>query len=320
MESLYAAHGLRLSSSFELPGMRPAACVSRALPELRIVRVQPAELERTWGGASGPAEWRGLLGDRRELTIERGAAGDVLFSYGERASFHLDARMRRLACAVREDGPGWQRALIGKVIPAISVMRGYEGLHAAAVESPNGVVAIMGPSGAGKSTLALELMRRGWPLFADDVLVLSHAYGSVSAHPAGPHMNVAECLPGGLDARALGSTIAALDGELWLAANASTPAAERRAVVMLCLLERRPGLSLELEALESSPLPLSPYVLGLSSEPKRQRSRFDVLADLVQAARLVRVSAGPGDGPGQLAELLERALAGHQQSSVGALA
>ena len=35
-----------------------------------------------------------------------------------------------------------------------------------------GVVAIMAPSGAGKSTLAAELMRRGWPLFADDVLVL----------------------------------------------------------------------------------------------------------------------------------------------------
>ncbi|HTA13198.1 MAG TPA: hypothetical protein VK765_07235 [Solirubrobacteraceae bacterium] len=320
MESLYAAHGLRLSSTFELPGMCPATRASKALPELVLTRVEPRALERAWRCAIVPAEWRGRLGDGREFTIERGAAGDVLFSYGEEARFHLDTRIRRLDCAAEQDGPGWQRALIGKVIPAISVMRGYEGLHAAAVESPAGVVAIMGPSGAGKSTLALELMSRGWPLFADDVLVLSHAYGAVSAHPAGPHMNVSQSLPDGLDAEAVGSTIAALDGELWLAARASTPAAERRPVAMLCLLERGPGLSLGLEALAPSPLPLSPYILGLSSDPKRQRSRFDMFADLVQGATLVRVSAGPGDAPSELAELLERALARQRQPSVGALA
>jgi hypothetical protein len=320
MEPLCAAHGLRLSSTFELPGMRPATHESMALPELAIARVEPAELERAWRGSSGPAEWRGLLGDGRELTIERGVSGDVLFSYGEEARFHLDARMRRLDCAAVGHGLGWQRALIGKVIPAISVMRGYEGLHAAAVESPDGVVAIMGPSGAGKSTLALELMRRGWPLFADDVLVLSHAYGVVSAHPAGPHMSVAQSLPGELDAEALGSTIAALDGELWLAASASTPAAERRPVAMLCVLERGPGLSLELEALAPTPLPLSPYVVGLSSNPKRQRSRSSMFADLLGAATLVRVSADLDDSPAELAELLELGLARQGQPTVGELA
>ena len=319
MESFYAAHGLRLSSTFELPGMRAGTQQSKALPALQLIRVEPAELERAWSRSSEPVEWRGLLGDGREFTIEWGAAGDVLFSYGDEARFHLDARIRRLECAVSGAGLGWQRALIGKVIPAISVMRGYEGLHAAAVESPDGVVAIMGSSGAGKSTLALELMRCGWPLFADDVLVLSHAYGAVSAHPAGPHMNVAQGLPGELDAGTLGATIAQLDGERWLVANASTPAEERRPVAMLCLLERGPGLSLGLDTLASSPLPLSPYVLGLSSEPKRQRSRFETFADLVHAAKLVRLSAGPHDTPGELAELLKQALT-PPQSTVGALA
>jgi hypothetical protein len=320
MESLYAAHGLRLCSAFELPGMCPATNDSKALPELALTQVAPGELELAWRGASGPPEWQGRLGCGRELTIERGAVGDALFSYGKEARFHLDARMRRLGCAVGADGPGWQRALIGSVLPAISLMRGYEGLHAAAVDSPAGVVAIMGPSGAGKSTLALELISRGWPLFADDVLVLSHAFGAVRAHPGGPHMNVAQSLPGELDAHALGSTIAALDGELWMAAMASTPAAERREVVLLCLLERGPGLSLGLEALEPSSLALSPYVLGLSSDPKRQRSRFSMFADLVGSARLVRVSAGLEDSPAELAELLEQALAGHGRPTVEALA
>ena len=65
--------------------------------------------------------------------------------------------MSRLDCAPCDSGLDWQRALISKVIPSISVMLGYEALHAATVESPQGVVAIMAPSGAGKSTLALEL-------------------------------------------------------------------------------------------------------------------------------------------------------------------
>jgi hypothetical protein len=320
MESHYAAHGLRLCSTFELPGMCPATNESKALPELVVTRVAPGELEQAWRGAGGRTEWRGLLGDGRELTVERGAAGDVLFSYGQEARFRLDARMRRLDCAAGADGPSWQRALIGRVIPAISVMRGYEGLRAVAVESPAGVVAIMGPSRAGKSALALELMSRGWPLFADDVLVLSHAYGAVRAHPAGPHMNVDQSLPGELDAEALGSAIAVLDGELWMAATASTPAAERRAVALLCLLDRGRGLSLGLDALAPSPLALAPYVLGLSSDPKRQRSRSSTYADLVGAAPLVRVSAGLDDNPAELAEMLEQVLAGLGQPTVGALA
>ena len=60
-------------------------------------------------------------------------------------------------------------------------MLGHEALHAAALDSPDGVVAIMAPSGAGKSTLALELLRQGWPLFADDVLTLSTAVKGGSA-------------------------------------------------------------------------------------------------------------------------------------------
>jgi serine kinase of HPr protein (carbohydrate metabolism regulator) len=54
------------------------------------------------------------------------------------------------------------------------------------VDSAEGVVAIAGPSGSGKSTLAIELLRRGWPLFADDVLTLDHTEGAVRAHPGTP--------------------------------------------------------------------------------------------------------------------------------------
>ena len=114
----------------------------------------------------------------------------------------LDPGMRRLDCAPVQPGLAWQRALVTEVLPAISVMRGDEALHAAAVDSPDGVVAIMAPSGAGKSTLAVELLRRGRPLFADDVLILEQIEGAVRAHPGSPHMNLAESLPGPIDRKA----------------------------------------------------------------------------------------------------------------------
>ena len=80
----------------------------------------------------------------------------------------------------------------------------------------------MAPSEAGKLTLAIELLRRGWPLFADDVLILEQKQGAVRAYPGTSHMNLAESLPGDIDPQTLGSTIGVLAGERWLAASTTT--------------------------------------------------------------------------------------------------
>ena len=301
----YAAYGLHLASSFALPGT-PAAPADDGLPELVLTLREPAELERAWSGAAGPPQWRGRLGDGLDLVLERGTAGDLLFSYGNRARFRLYADMCRLDCAPANPGLDWQRALIGKVLPAISVMRGYEALHAAAVDSPEGVVAIMAPSGSGKSTLAIELLGRGWPLFADDVLILEDADGSVRAHPGTPHMNVAEHPSNSFDPQTLGDTLGILAGERWLAATNTT--CSTRPVRMLCMLERGPGLATETHVLGTNPLTLAPYMLGLSEDAERQRGRFGLYADLIESTPLVRVSADAGLEPRQLADLIEDAL------------
>lgn len=314
MEAIYAAYGLQLVSSFPLAGMRPARATA-GCPSLALSLQAPADLAGEWSGACEPPEWRGRQGDGRELVIEHGEAGDLLFSYGDLARFRLDPTMRRLGCAPVGGGLDWLRVLIGKVIPSISVMRGYEALHAAAVDSPEGVVAIMAPSGSGKSTLALELLRRGWPLFADDVLALSNVEGSVSAHPGTPHMNVDQDNLESADCEALGETLGVLGGERWLAARSTT--VQTRPMRMLCLLDRRPGLRLEIEPLEPAPLQLAPYMLGLSSDPVRRRSRFDLYADLMASATLVRMTAGCAHRPRQLADLLVQAVV-HESEMAGA--
>jgi hypothetical protein len=307
METRYAAYGLRIASSFPLPGTEPATDGSDELPVLTLDLQEPSELERSWSGPIGPPEWRGRQGDGIELVIDRGRDGDLVFTYGERARFRLNAGMTLLDCAPRQSGVDWLRVLIGKVLPSISVMRGYEALHAAVIDFPAGVAAIMGPSGAGKSTLTLELLRRGRGLFADDQLTLGRADGALLGYPGTAHMNIAQSLPGVIDPEALGTTLAELAGERWFAA--SRACREPRPVAMLCLLERATTLALDVSALSPSPLLLAPFMLGLSTDAERQRSRFDLYADLMESAALVRLTGGLQHGPEQLADLVERAIA-----------
>jgi len=311
---LYSAYGLRVDSTFALPGSEPVAQERTDLPALDVDLVTPGELAELWHVANARTEWLGMLGDGRTLTIERGEGGDRLFRYGELASFHLDDRMLRLACAPTSVGLDWQRALITKVIPAISVMRGYEALHAAAVETPRGVVAIMGPPGSGKSTLASTLLSRGLSLFTDDVLTLSSMAGNVIAHPGTPHMNLESPPALGRDSDDFGDTLAVLGGERWLSVRSASD--RPRPVRMLALLERGSGLRLDIEVLQPNPLALAPYMLGLSDARARQRVRFDLYADLLQSATLVRLTASAHDSPILLAGLIERALADRPESAV----
>lgn len=327
METLYAAHGLILRSSFELPGMTPSG--PQQLPSLTIELVSHAELERAWSRAEGEPIWRGQLGDGSDLMIERGRAGDLLYTHGDCARHLLDPTMQSLACAPHHRGTldhgapahhgalEWQRVLATKVISTVSVLRGYEALHASGVDSPLGAVAIAAPTGTGKTTLALELMGRGWPLLSDDVLTLAKAPGGVLAYPGTPHLNVAGSSEDS-STRDIGHTLAVLAGERWVAAHSLGQVA--RPVRAVCLLERGRGLALAAEVLPPSPLLLAPYMLGLPESAERERRRFELYADLMQGARLISLTAGLQHRPAELADLLESALTGEPLIAAGALA
>jgi hypothetical protein len=309
----YHAHGLRLESTFPLPGM---ACQdAEGLPSLSLRLLRPEALARRWRAPNWPVAWRGRLGDGLELSIQFGEDGDTLFRYGERACFLLDASMKELICAPSEAGLHWQRTLIGKVLPSVSLLRGHEALHAAALQCPEGVVAIAAPSGTGKSTLALELLLRGWQLFTDDLLTLQSEQGTVLGQPGSPHMNIAPELPDALDPQLLGQTLGFLSGERWLAVHNS--ARDPRPIRMICLMERRPGLALQARTLPPSPLPLAPYMLSLPGDADRERRRFCLYADLMQSTTLVHLTAGAEHRPAEIAETLQQALTRSDRSLAG---
>jgi hypothetical protein len=63
-------------------------------------------------------------------------------------------------------------------------------LHASAVVSESGAVAFVGSAGRGKSTVAALLAQSGWPVLADDCLVLERRGGALLAVPSYPGLRL----------------------------------------------------------------------------------------------------------------------------------
>jgi hypothetical protein len=302
MVESFPAFGLSIEVRFPLP--IDSARTDAELPRVALEMEPSARLESKWSGSASPKAWRGRLGDDQVFAIERGREGDLLFRYGTRARFHLDQRRRRLGCVPSDPAAvAWRRMLLTRVLPNVGIAHGYEALHASAVLTDRGVVAIAAPSGTGKSTLALELVRRGWPLFADDTLVLGRRGEAIEAHPAAPFVNLSAAAG---DVRSLGKDLGLVDGERWVAvANPADAAAEVAAIV---LLERAPGELLGALPTSGSPLVLAPFMLGLPDDEGRDSARFALYADLIERAQLLRLTADAAHRPADLAEALERAL------------
>jgi hypothetical protein len=308
----YSAFGMDLRSEFPLPGMTPRK--PSAVRSLSLHLTTPAKLLDAWSGAQDTRRWRGLLGDGHELSISRGPASDLLFGYGDRAHFRLDPSANRLECAPSRAGRGWRRTLLARILPNVRLAHGFEALHASAVASPRGIIAIAGPSGAGKTTLALELMRRGMALVGDDVLLLSAGPCGVSGHPATPHMNVDKRASVPVDH----GELARFADERWIQILDSAPVPQR--VDAICLLQRDADLRLDAEALPRTPLALAPYMLGLpDGDAVRERRRFELYSNLTERCTLLRVTGGLGDGVEQLADRLEGALGAERFAMQGAL-
>jgi hypothetical protein len=233
--------------------------------------------------------------------MERGRGGDHLMRWGPDALFHLSDDCRRLRCTPpRSDRRAWERFMLDTVLWSASLLAGFEQLHASAVLGDAGAVGLMAGSGGGKSTLAAELVRRGLPLFCDDILALRMEGSRLGAHPGPALMN----LPAGESAaRAVGETVAVLGHERWVTVRRATNTPSR--VAALCLLDRRPGAKLQIETRAATVLDLLPHSLGFPHQSDRLRSRFELFARLAAEVPVYRLTADPSVPPPELADLVE---------------
>lgn len=151
---------LAVASAVALPDLPETG----AEPDITIVRGSIPALDwmpvQTWRPDDGPA-W---------LAIDR-AGSSYRLTFPELVCV-VSADGARIAIDADGSAPDTAHLLLHQVLPLAVSRLGRFVLHACAVETPHGAVALIGDSGVGKSTLAAAFCSRGFPLVADDALVV----------------------------------------------------------------------------------------------------------------------------------------------------
>jgi hypothetical protein len=295
------AYGLEVETDISLPGLQPArptrphSVTLRGAPAARL----PSLLDE-------PRYLRNLQAyDGAAFAMVEGPEGDVLFAYGRTALFHLSADLTMLRHAVgAPDDPAWQRVLLDTVLWTVSLLRGFELLHASAVTTDHGLIALVARTGGGKSSLAAEFLGRGATLFSDDIVALQETGGEVIAHPGPPLMNLPRVLA---PARVGATVIADLGEERWVALDRAPVAATPLAAVVL--VNRVPGETARCSATDATSLTLLPYAVSLPHLADRARRRFDIFGSVIASAPILSLHADPAVPPSELADLVDRRLA-----------
>ncbi len=243
-----AAFGLSLLADVPPPGAWEARPFRE--PSLQIRSVSAQAIASIWSGVEAIG-WEGVI-DGAPFVVERGRAGDHRFVHGAHpdhsgappdgtwAVHHLSPGADVLQCAASDPAePSWWRVVLDSVLFTVALLRGYEALHAGAIATPDGVIAISAATGGGKSTLLAELLQRGLALMADDVLVLeSRGTETPLAHPAPPLMTIAAARTPTLREGDPLATISSLGQERWIAVPVHQEPLPLKALVVL---DRRPG-------------------------------------------------------------------------------
>lgn len=115
-----------------------------------------------------------------------------LLRFPEKGDFHLSADGARIRGYAPPDRPlaTTRHLLLDQVIPLALSLRGKLVMHASAVALPSGAVVLVGATGLGKSTLTASFCRQGFPLVADDGLVLEKAGKTLQCVPSYPGLRL----------------------------------------------------------------------------------------------------------------------------------
>ncbi len=294
-----SAFGMHVAGDLPLPGADPLRDDGRA-PDLLVRSVDRAELEDL---VAVPRYMRYLHSyEGCGYAMLEGEDGDVLFHYRERALFHLTSDRQTLRCAVTESGTAWQRVLLDTVLWTVSLLKGFELLHAGAVVTSHGAIALVGGSGAGKTTLATELLGRGGVLFSDDIVALARRGDEAIAHPGPCLMTVPDSVkPWSPDAF---EVLSELGDERWIKVHRTPPVPQPiRTLVLLT-----PGPGAACAPVAPSSLAVLPHMISLPHIADRSRQQFELAGALAAGASLWTLSRPPGADPGLLVDLLLRSL------------
>ena len=298
----YSGFGLSIESDFALLPVRVGAVGAPG----RSVAIRRSSLEDAAASLSASPElvWQTSF-DGRDYRMERGSAGDYRFEWTGRAAFHLTPDARELTCGLGDrDDMEAIRLLLDTVLWSVSLICGYELLHASAISYGDEAIAFVAGTGGGKTSLAAELLLRGAELLSDDVLAMSYDDGHVLVHPAPPVMNLP--LDSGADPHDLGQTLAILGDEAWI--NVEAVATTPRRLTAVCVLDRQDSGTPRLASHPAGVLALLPHAFGFPGARTRLGRQFEILSDLVADTPVLSLSAAASCTPAELADVVEREL------------
>jgi hypothetical protein len=129
---------------------------------------------------------------RHWFTYRRWPDGAALVRWRNLSEFVIspdgtDIRWRRLRHLRDETFRGY---LLPQVLSFTLIARGQEPLHGSAVAIGGRVIAFLGDCGLGKSTLTAALVRAGYPLVTDDLLMVSRRDGKDWVEPGMPSIKL----------------------------------------------------------------------------------------------------------------------------------
>lgn len=157
---LGCAYGLCISSEIDLPELFSAPPGKDPDVVVKLGRVAKPALLAEY--AIGPFSWA--------------TPTELVFEVPGVARYRMcDGRQIVIDPATDADERSVRLFLLGSGIAAILLQRGRFLLHGCAVAVGGGALIAVGYSGVGKSTLAEVLRRRGYAVFADDVVVIDDA-------------------------------------------------------------------------------------------------------------------------------------------------
>lgn len=305
------AFGLQIESSIAVPGLPPAHSLSAAR-RTRLEVVSPAVIADSWPrhGVERVLEEQSTGGGPARTIDHHEHAGYRLYAHHFGLAV-IAADGSRVRCAPATDGPlGWQRFLVGRVLPWAALLRGLEIFHASAVGVDGRAIAFVGPSGAGKTSLAVQMMLRGAEFLTDDVLALERAGGEVLAHPGAA---IASLRPAERDAMAparwpaVGSG-AAIGEKTQVAVPRSEWPLPLGALYFLTT-QREPGAGcVEAIAAPDPRLLLASIFVSSVQSPRRLRNHLEVCADLAEHVAMYSVAPVPPGGGGRVAKAIDEHL------------
>ena len=288
-----SSYGISLTSSLSFPGpwrAQPPASEATAIG-IGQLPVTSRDMALGWSGKC----------DGKAFVAAVSRSGEHWFLHGGQTLFHLSADYRTLTGESSvERGTGWWRILLDSVLFSVALLRGCEALHAGAVATQCGAVAIVARSGAGKSTLLAELLRQGYGFVSDDILFLDSEGDELFAHPGPPVMTLPR-----ERAADTGTHLGDIGDEVWLGIPVvSGPVPLRR----LVLLDRTPAAPSGLTRVEKPLAPLLTHLLRFPRARDRDFARFSVASTIASRCEVWHLVAGMNAAPHRLAALVVQGL------------